>query len=355
MTSTQTYPPETTLQGDLLSHSQGTFTGARQIKLFYQSWYPASAQPLSEDADRPSLEAIEAPCQPSQAVEPSESAQRPMLSSERSPEQPVSKPRHIKGVLAIVHGLGEHSGRYCSVVRAAVDAGYAIYGFDNQGHGQSEGQRGHIRRWQDYRDNVQAFLQLVRQQEPDAPLFIMGHSLGGLIVLDYVLRSAQAARFKAFGVRGIIVSAPPIKPVRGNQLRATIAKMLSGFLPRLTLKMCLDEGGLSRDLKVETQAQKDPLVHPYVTLRWGSETISTIDWVKKHISQLRLPILLTHGGADPIIDPAGSAQIFEAIATPRKTLRIYPESYHEPHNDLDADMVTADIVSWLEQTSAEPA
>ena len=352
MPSTQTYPPETTLQGDLLSHSQGTFTGARQIKLFYQSWYPSVAKPL-EDAERPPIEDAEVPCQASQTVADSESVQLPVPSSGRSPKQPSSGPRTIKGVLAIVHGLGEHSGRYCSVVRAAVDAGYAVYGFDNQGHGQSEGQRGHIRRWQDYRDNVQAFLWLVRQQEPDVPLFVMGHSLGGLIVLDYVLRSAQTACFQAFKVRGIIVSAPPIKPVSGNQIRATLAKLLSGFFPRLTLKMCLDEGGLSRDLTVENQAQTDPLVHPYVTLRWGSETISTIDWVKKHISQLKLPILLTHGGADPIIDPAGSAQIFEAIATPRKTLRIYPDSYHEPHNDLDADVVTADIVNWLDQTLAE--
>jgi len=238
------------------------------------------------------------------------------------------------------------------VVKAATGAGYAVFGFDNQGHGKSEGQRGHIRSWQDYRDNVQAFLQLIRAQEPAAPLFVMGHSLGGLIVLDYALHSAQADSFKALQVQGIVISAPPMKPVGGkaHSARAILAKLLSGLLPRFTLKMCLDEGGLSRDREIEAQAQKDPLVHPYVTLRWGAETISTIEWVKRHIGELKLPIMLTHGGADPLIDPAGSTALFEDIAAPEKTLRIYPGSYHEPHNDLDVGIVTADIITWIEQT-----
>lgn len=256
----------------------------------------------------------------------------------------------VKGVLALVHGLGEHSGRYDSVVEALTSAGYAVFAFDNQGHGRSEGQRGHIDCWQNYRDNIESFLQLVRQQEPTAPLFLMGHSLGGLIVLDYVLRSAQSASFASLKVRGIIVSAPPMQPV-GNAThtaRVAIARLLSGVLPRFTLKMGLDQGSLSRDGRVEVLAQQDPLVHPYVTLRWGSETIKAIDWVKAHIQSLSLPILLLHGGADPIIDPAGSRAIFEQITSTEKRLRIYPGSYHEPHNDLDADTVTADIVSWIE-------
>lgn len=232
----------------------------------------------------------------------------------------------VKGVLALVHGLGEHSGRYDSVVEALTSAGYAVFAFDNQGHGRSEGQRGHIDCWQNYRDNIESFLQLVRQQEPTAPLFLMGHSLGGLIVLDYVLRSAQSASFASLKVRGIIVSAPPMQPV-GNAThtaRVAIARLLSGVLPRFTLKMGLDQGSLSRDGRVEVLAQQDPLVHPYVTLRWGSETIKAIDWVKAHIQSLSLPILLLHGGADPIIDPAGSRAIFEQITSTEKRLRIYP-------------------------------
>ncbi|MGC1307968.1 MAG: lysophospholipase [Phormidesmis sp.] len=316
MNSTKTHATET------VTYTEGTFNGSNALKLFYRSWYPVSVDVAINNTDA-------------------------ALASYTDAEVGIGK---VKGVLALIHGLGEHSGRYCAVVRALTAAGYAIYAFDNQGHGRSEGQRGHINRWQDYRDNTNAFLQLVRQQEPTAPLFLMGHSLGGLIVLDYVLRSAQSPQFQSFEIKGILVSAPPMQPV-GNathSVRAVVARLLSGLFPRFTLNMGLDQGCLSRDDTVIEQAEEDPLVHPYVTLRWGSETIATIDWVKAHMSQLSLPILLIHGGADPIIDPAGSQAVFQQIKLPEKTLCIYPDSYHEPHNDLDADRVTADMVSWLD-------
>lgn len=285
---------------------QGTFTGANSLKLFYQSWYPAA------------------------------------------PEA-TSKTTAVQGVLVLVHGLGEHSGRYCAVIQALTAAGYAVFAFDNQGHGKSEGQRGHIDSWQNYRDNTGAFLQLVRQQEPTAPLFLMGHSLGGLIVLDWVLQKAHAADFQALNILGLVVSAPPISPSEGtaSQVRIMLARLLSGLFPRLSLKMGLAECGLSRDQSIADQLAQDPLIHPYVTLRWGTETLNTIDWVKSHIHQLQLPILLTHGEADPIIDVAGSREIFQQIGTDRKTLKIYPGSYHEPHNDLDSRLVVRDLVHWM--------
>ena len=337
MTSTQTHPHSTKVRS--AKGFQGTFIGANQIKLFYQGWYPLAVEPTDPKF-----------------------ADSQLCSPDDKPGDPLETGA-VKGILAIVHGLGEHSGRYCSVVKAAIAAGYAVFGFDNQGHGKSEGQRGHISSWQDYRDNVQAFLQLVRKKEPTAPLFLMGHSLGGLIVLDYVLRSAEvpskASKFQTLlNVSGIIVSAPPMQPVGGkaHSARAIFAKLLSGVLPRFTLKMCLDEGGLSRDRALEERTKQDPLVHPYVTLRWGAETISTIEWVKSHIENLKLPILLTHGGADPIIDPTGSQRLFDDINISEKTLCIYPGSYHEPHNDLDAAVVTTDIIEWIgDRVDSQPA
>ncbi len=282
---------------------QDTFHGANGLRLFFQGWYPQPNQ---------------TPC--------------------------------VKGVLVIVHGLGEHSGRYCAIVDGLTAAGYAVFGFDNQGHGKSEGQRGHINRWQDYRDNVQAFLQLVRAREPSAPLFLMGHSLGGLIVLDYALRCAQSPAFEALNIGGLVVSAPPIQPMdsAARWVRVVLARLLSGVLPRVSVQMGLNKSGLSRDADVTWQAAHDPLSHSYVTLRWGSETLSTIDWVKDHIDQLALPVLLTHGEADPIVAPSGTRAIFQQIQSPNKSMTTYPGSYHEPHNDLDAATVVADLVEWLE-------
>lgn len=308
--------------------SQGTFESTRSLKLFYQSWYPTNTAPPKQS--------------------PSDSTPH------KQDYKKETKIAEIKGVVALVHGLGEHSGRYSKVVQALTAAGYAVFGFDNQGHGKSEGQRGHINRWQDYRDNTQRFLQLVRQQEATAPLFLMGHSLGGLIVLDCILRNSHSPSFNALNLQGIIVSAPPIEPVGGtvSQARILLARLLSGLFPRLSLKMGLDECALSRDQAVANQVAEDPLIHPYVTLRWGTETLKTIAWVKDHINQLKLPILLTHGEADPIVTPEGSRDIFQRIPTDNKTLNIYPGSYHEPHNDLDAEIVVTDLVNWLDDRLA---
>lgn len=318
MTSAQTHSAQMHLAQTQAKNCEGTFSGSHALKLFYQSWYPST---------------------------PNDSARLDPGASE------VASHASIKGVLALVHGLGEHSGRYCTLITALTAAGYAVFAYDNQGHGRSQGQRGHIDRWQDYRNNTQTFLQLVRQQEPDAPLFLMGHSLGGLIVLDYVLSSAGCPQFQAFNLRGMIVSAPPIQPTSGTAkpIRILLARLLSGLFPRFTLKMGLEKCGLSRNPEVVEAAAEDPLTHPYVTLRWGSETLKTIEWVKAHVSQLRLPILLTHGEADPIIAPEGSRQIFQQMQSKDKTLRLYPDSFHEPHNDLDADVVASDLVGWLDK------
>ncbi len=322
-------------------HPQGTFLGANELQLFYQSWYPPSVDRVS------SPEATGDASQVSAKKHGKENGTPPVESKSAAT---ASIKTNVKGVLAIVHGLGEHSGRYCQIVEGLTAAGYAVFGFDNQGHGKSEGQRGHINRWQDYRDNTQAFLSLIRQQEPDTPLFLMGHSLGGLIVLDYVLRSADDAAFQALNVQGLIVSAPPFQPTSGtaSRRRKVLARLLSGLLPRLSLSMDLSKGGLSRDPSVSDQAAEDPLTHSSVTLRWGSEILSTLDWVKANIDRLDLPLLLTHGEADPIISPSGSEKIFQQVNSPDKTLKIYPGSYHEPHNDLDADTVVSDLLRWME-------
>ena len=306
--------------------TQGTFSGARALELNYHSRYPAANITENAVTDNAAVNA-------NQSSAPS-----------------------VSGVLVIVHGIGEHSGRYGAVVKGLTAAGYAVFGFDNQGHGKSEGQRGHIDSWQDYRSNVQAFLQLVREKAPTAPLFL-GHSLGGLIVLDYVLRNAQTPEFEALNIQGLIVSAPPIQPCSGtaSSRRIMLARLLSGVFPRFTLKMGIDGSGLSRDPSITENTEQDPLTHPYVTLRWGSETLTTLEWVKAHIDRLALPILLTHGEADSVVSPLGSQQIFKQIKNSDNTLTVYPGSYHEPHNDLDAEQVVSDLVSWVDRRNLAQA
>ena len=277
------------------SNLEGSFTGARNLKLYYRAWYPT--------------------------------------------ERSLSIP---KAAIALVHGLGEHCDRYDTVVTALTQTGYALFGFDNQGHGRSDGQRGHIEQWQDYRDNVCAFLKKVREHEPNLPIFILGHSLGGLIALDYVLR--QPAH-----LQGVIVSGPPIRPVGvAKPYRVAIARLFSGVLPRFSLSLDLGSDALSRDPKVIQATNDDPLMHSMATLKWGTETLATIAYVRQHINTLKLPILLIHGDADSVNDVSGSQELYEKIAIADKTLKIYPGNYHEPHNDLDRQKVMQDLILWLD-------
>ncbi len=269
---------------------ENRFSGAQGVSLFYQAWYP---------------------------------------------------PGTARAVVALVHGFGEHCDRYCTVTTALTQAGYAVFGFDNQGHGRSEGQRGHINRWQDYRDNVTAFLAQVRHHEPSLPLFLLGHSLGGLIVLDFALTFPQ-------GLAGIIISGPPIQPVGiAKPYLVVIARILSGIWPRFAMDVGTGEDTLSRDPAMVHQSQNDPLTHSMATVRWGTECLVTIAAVRRNIDQLQVPILLVHGSADKVNDVKGSEEIFARITTD-KTLNIYPGSYHEPHNDLDRNQVMADLVQWLD-------
>ena len=135
--------------------------------------------------------------------------------------KPIDGPR---AVLAIVHGFGEHSGRYPNVVGHLVPRGYAVYGFDHRGHGRSPGKRGHINTWSEYRDDVRAFLQLIKQHELTRQVFLLGHSLGGLIVLEYVLRYPD-------GLKGVIASGPLLARARVSPVLAVLAKVLSRVAP----------------------------------------------------------------------------------------------------------------------------
>ena len=275
-----------------MEHSEGTFHGDGGLALYYQRWRP----------DGP--------------------------------------PR---SVLALVHGIGEHSGRYMNVVRAFTGRGHAVYGFDHRGHGRSPGPRGHIDRWEQYRGDVTAFLRVVGAREPDRLLFLLGHSLGALIVLDYILHHPE-------GLRGAIISGAPLEPVGvAKPHLVAVTRLLSRVWPRFTVPLGLDASALSRDPDVARAYREDPLVHGIATVRWGAECLARIGWVKSHAADVRLPILLIHGAADRLNSPDGSRRLFEGMKCADKSLRIFPGGYHEPHNDLDHAVVLEDVAQWLDR------
>jgi len=247
-----------------------------------------------------------------------------------------------KAVLAIVHGFGEHSGRYDNVVNWLVPKGYAIYAFDLRGHGRSPGQRSYINRWAEYREDVRAFLTFVQEQEPGRPLFLMGHSMGGLIVLEYTLHYPE-------GLQGVIGSGPALAQTGVSPLLMALGRFLSRIWPRFTLETNLDATTISRDPAVVEAYVNDPLVHSVATARLGEEMSKAMAWVNDHAADLRVPLLILQGGADRLVSPEASRAFFERVASEDKTFHEYEGYYHEPHNDVGKERPLADLEAWLEE------
>ncbi len=246
-----------------------------------------------------------------------------------------------RAVLAIVHGHGEHSGRYENVVDSLVPRGFAVYGFDHRGHGRSPGRRGHIDSYVQYRGDVSAFLRLIESREPGLPVFLMGHSMGALVALDYLIHDST-------GVRGAIISGAPIEPSGvAKPVLVLMSRLLSRVWPRFPMRLGLDASALSRDAEVVRAYVEDPLVHGRFTARWGIESLAAVARVKARAAELKVPVLFIHGEADRLNLPGGIRVFFDRVTSPDKAVEIYPEMFHELHNDLGYDRVLGDLGLWL--------
>jgi alpha-beta hydrolase superfamily lysophospholipase len=247
-----------------------------------------------------------------------------------------------RAALAIVHGHGEHGGRYQNVFDYFVPRGYAAYALDLRGHGRSPGQRGFVREWGDFREDCQAFLEFVRQREPGLPVFLYGHSLGGLIALDLVLRRPD-------GLQGVIISGPILGPPNIPAILMQISKLLSAVWPGFSLNTQLDPTTISRNPEVVRAYVQDPLVHSKGTARFGTEMTRTIEWVHAHAGEWTLPLLLICGAEDRLVPPGDGLRFFENAGGSDKKRIAYPDGFHEPHNDIDKGVVFADLERWLEE------
>lgn len=246
-----------------------------------------------------------------------------------------------RGTLIIVHGFGEHSGRYPNLVSGLVPLGYSIYAFDLRGHGRSPGQRCHIDNWNEYREDLRCFLQLVRAAEPNKPVILYGHSLGVIIVLDYIERASA-------GLNGIILSGPPFESSRDvSAYKIILARLLSGIVPSFSLPVALDVTALSRNPGVVRAYQTDPLVQGMASVRWGTEYMNAIEYTEAHAADVKLPILIICGESDRLGSPSHSRIFYENVTFPDKELQLYMGYYHELHNDVGWERVVQDVSEWI--------
>ena len=274
-----------------MRHQEGVFRGVRSRSLYYQGWLPDGV---------------------------------------------------VRAILLVVHGLAEHSGRYMNLVNRFVPLGYAVYGIDHIGHGRSEGRRLFVERFADYLEPLATYADMVRSWQPNKPVFLVGHSMGGLISALHLIAHQDK-------LAGAVLSGPSIK-APGDVPKAVIiiGRALSVLFPRLGL-LRLEAEGVSRDPAVLKAYLDDPLVcRGKMTARLGAELLAAMARIVIEANRITLPLLILQGGADRLVDPSGAQLLYEKVSSLDKQLIVYEGFYHEVFNEPQHDRVLSDVEQWLE-------
>lgn len=247
-----------------------------------------------------------------------------------------------KAVVCLVHGLGEHIGRYEHVGAAFAEAGYAMLGFDLRGHGKSGGPRGHTPSAEAYYKDIDSFLAEAAKRYPSAPRFIYGHSLGGFLSLAYSLSRKP-------DLCGMIVSSPGLRTALHEQkVKVTLAKVLGAIAPTITLPSGLNAEHISRDPQVVKAYVNDPLVHDKTSTGFGRAALQAGEFVFAHAAELSTPILLAYCSEDKLAFPRGSEEFASLAPKGLVTLKRFDGLYHEPHNEPEKAEVLKTYVQWLD-------
>ena len=273
-----------------MEHKEGFFKGVRNANIYYQAWLPEG---------------------------------------------------EVKAVLLIVHGLGEHSGRYLNVVNHFVPLGYAAYALDHLGHGRSEGKREMVVRFEDFTDTLTIFYKMVVGWQPGKPVYLLGHSLGGLIASYYLID--HQADFK-----GAVISAPAIKVSETiTSTTVLLGKLLSRLAPGMGL-LGLDASLISRDPQVVNAYVNDPLVfHAKTPARLAAEMLKGLLRVNAEVGKIKLPFIVLQGSEDKLIDPRGAQVLYDGASSTDKTIKVYEGLYHEVFNEPERLQVLGDVEAWL--------
>lgn len=276
-----------------MKHTKGTLIGQRSIKLAYAAWLP-------------------------------------------------DVPPHA--LVVLVHGYGEHAGRYKLVIESLVARGYAVYTIDHRGHGESEGVRAHVERFEYFVDDLRQLVDQASAAHRDLPLFMIGHSMGGLIATRYALRYQQE-------LHGLVLSGPAL--VVGDDVSAGL-KRVSGILARLAPTLALTpataspESVLSRDPIVQELFDNDPLCYKgKVRARLGHELMLAGARTRAHLAELTVPLLVMYGTDDKLVNPSGALQVYEQASSADKTIKAWPGCRHEIFHEPEKHDVIAYMLDWL--------
>lgn len=273
-----------------MKHREGRFKGRKDVEIFWQSWVP----------DRP------------------------------------------RAIVVIVHGLGEHSGRYHHVAEALVGIDCAVYAMDHRGHGKSGGDRALVDRFANVVEDIDHVVEIARREQPRKPLFLLGHSMGGALSLSYAIKKGEK-------LSALILSGPAVALEGASTMTKIVAKMLSSLAPKAGL-VAIDPSLVSRDPSVVADYANDPLnAHGKVVARTLGEIVYFVEMLPAALPLVKLPLLVMHGRDDKLAGVAGSEMVVDRVSSKDKTLKIYDGLYHEVFNELPADraVVLKDLTDWI--------
>jgi alpha-beta hydrolase superfamily lysophospholipase len=246
--------------------------------------------------------------------------------------------------LAIVHGYGDHAGRYEQFMTwLAGRGGVACHAVDLRGHGRSSGPRAYVNRWDEYLDDLGAFLALAELREPaHLPTFILGHSHGGLVVAVAAIRQRLATS------AGCILCAPYfVNAVHVPWYKSVAARLANVCWPTLRLSSGVQVDMCSTDPAMLDDARQDPLLLRCATPRWYLGNVAAQHEAMTHADQFKRPLLVIQGDADPVADPRGAERFVDRAASTDKTLKWYPGFLHEPLREAARERVFADVLEWM--------
>lgn len=242
--------------------------------------------------------------------------------------------------LVVAHGIGEHSGRYAELAETLAASGLAVLTYDHRGHGSSPGQRAFVRSWDEYDSDLALAVSEVRRRAPDLPLFLFGHSLGGAMVLHYLVRPYERPA-------GVIASAPALGTPGVSPVLLLLARIMSRLIPRFSMDTGLDDENLSRDPSVIETYRADPLVHGKGTARLATELTRAQNDIFAGIGVIDVPLLLAYGDADRIAPREPIERLLSASGSIDKRLEVFRGGYHELHLDLEREQVLALYADWI--------
>jgi acylglycerol lipase len=282
------------------------------------------------------------------APAPSATTVTPTLATARMADGTILRTLHWDpagvawAVCEIVHGLGEHGGRYDNVARPFAAAGIDTWAYDHRGNGGSGGPRVYVERWELLHDDLETRLRSLREAHPGMPLILYGHSLGGLVACGYVLSGKDRL------LPDLLVLSAPGLDAALPAWKKRLAYALTGVLPKLKITNGLPQGGLSRDPAVGAKADADPLCATQSTVRWGAEAFREQDRLRAllpTIAAMPVPTYVLHGSADPIVPPWAT----DVLEGKGNVTRVLNEGLrHEQHHEPEHEAVIGAVLAWIE-------